>query len=292
MQVAGPGHVGLARLEPTDGDALRRLFFRLSPKRFTDASTARSSGLSRLTPSACWTSTTTTARPWSQSSTVRSLALRATPGGGTPTRRTWRSSSLMTGSGRDWPLACSARWLTLRCPPGSGTHSQRPGGQPTGAPVVAPLPADGSADLLRRNVRDDASRPGAGIAMRAWVDSKGTKAERLRAIRDIGPYRGRQLQRLLPFFDEISLPAGSLIAREGDPCAMFVVVMRGRLTATQAGARTRVLTAGDTLAGTKCGSVNQTPPPSSLMRMLGFWSWATPSFAPSRQSPIRESGRS
>ena len=32
MQAAAAGHVGLARLEKTDGDALRRLFFRLSPE--------------------------------------------------------------------------------------------------------------------------------------------------------------------------------------------------------------------------------------------------------------------
>jgi RimJ/RimL family protein N-acetyltransferase len=31
MQAAAAGHVGLARLERTDGEALRRLFFRLSP---------------------------------------------------------------------------------------------------------------------------------------------------------------------------------------------------------------------------------------------------------------------
>ena len=31
MQQATDGHVGLARLEPSDGEALRRLFFRLSP---------------------------------------------------------------------------------------------------------------------------------------------------------------------------------------------------------------------------------------------------------------------
>jgi RimJ/RimL family protein N-acetyltransferase len=32
IQSAAAGHVGLARLEPTDGDALRRLFFQLSPE--------------------------------------------------------------------------------------------------------------------------------------------------------------------------------------------------------------------------------------------------------------------
>jgi RimJ/RimL family protein N-acetyltransferase len=32
MLTAAAGHVGLARLEPSDGEALRRLFFRLSPE--------------------------------------------------------------------------------------------------------------------------------------------------------------------------------------------------------------------------------------------------------------------
>jgi RimJ/RimL family protein N-acetyltransferase len=31
MEAAAVGHVGLSRLEPSDGDALRRLFYRLSP---------------------------------------------------------------------------------------------------------------------------------------------------------------------------------------------------------------------------------------------------------------------
>jgi len=32
MQTAAPGRIGLARLEKSDGEALRRLFFRLSPE--------------------------------------------------------------------------------------------------------------------------------------------------------------------------------------------------------------------------------------------------------------------
>lgn len=32
MQETSAGHVGLARLEPSDGEALRRLFYRLSPE--------------------------------------------------------------------------------------------------------------------------------------------------------------------------------------------------------------------------------------------------------------------
>jgi CRP-like cAMP-binding protein len=76
--------------------------------------------------------------------------------------------------------------------------------------------------------------------MRAWFVSKGTRLESLRATREMAPYPERQLERLLPYFDEVTLPAGTLIAREGEPCSEFLVVMRGRL---QAGSR--ILGAGD-----------------------------------------------
>jgi CRP-like cAMP-binding protein len=81
--------------------------------------------------------------------------------------------------------------------------------------------------------------------MRAWFVPKGTRLETLRATRELAPYSA-QLQSLLPYFDEVSLPAGSVIARESDQCREFVVVMRGRLRATASNARPRTLTAGDT----------------------------------------------
>ena len=77
--------------------------------------------------------------------------------------------------------------------------------------------------------------------MRAWFVSKGTRLESLRATREMAPYPDRQLEKLLRYFDEVTLPAGTLIALEGEPCSEFVVVMRGRL---QAGSQ--ILGAGDT----------------------------------------------
>jgi CRP-like cAMP-binding protein len=81
--------------------------------------------------------------------------------------------------------------------------------------------------------------------MRAWFVPKGTRLQTLRATRELAPYSD-QLHGLLPYFDEVSLPAGSIVARESDQCTAFVVVMRGRLKATGPRAETRTLSAGDT----------------------------------------------
>ena len=81
--------------------------------------------------------------------------------------------------------------------------------------------------------------------MRAWFVPKGTRLETLRATRELAPYSER-LAGLLPYFDEVSLPAGSVVARESDQCTTFVVVMHGRLKATAPNAESRTLTAGDT----------------------------------------------
>jgi CRP-like cAMP-binding protein len=80
--------------------------------------------------------------------------------------------------------------------------------------------------------------------MRAWFVPKGTRLETLRATRELAPYSAR-LQSLLSYFDEVSLPAGSVVARESDQCTEFVVVMGGRLVAIGSHARPCTLTAGD-----------------------------------------------
>jgi CRP-like cAMP-binding protein len=80
--------------------------------------------------------------------------------------------------------------------------------------------------------------------VRAWFVPKGTRLDTLRATRELAPYSAK-LQRLLPYFDEVCLPAGSVVARESDQCSEFVVVIGGRLKATGQHTRPRTLTAGD-----------------------------------------------
>jgi CRP-like cAMP-binding protein len=83
--------------------------------------------------------------------------------------------------------------------------------------------------------------------MRAWFVPNGTRLEALRATRELAAFPDQQLQRLLPYFDEVFLPAGSVVARESDQCSEFVVVVRGRLTASAQHEQPRTLAAGDTL---------------------------------------------
>ena len=78
------------------------------------------------------------------------------------------------------------------------------------------------------------------------IRPEGTRLETLRATRELAPYSA-QLQGLLRYFDEVSLPAGSVVARESDQCTEFVVVMQGRLTATAPNVRPRTLIAGDSI---------------------------------------------
>jgi CRP-like cAMP-binding protein len=82
--------------------------------------------------------------------------------------------------------------------------------------------------------------------MRAWFVNKGTRIETLRAARELASFADQRLQWLLSYFDEVTLPAGTTIAREGARCSEFVVVMGGRLTATTPSGGSRTLLAGDT----------------------------------------------
>jgi CRP-like cAMP-binding protein len=76
---------------------------------------------------------------------------------------------------------------------------------------------------------------------------QGTRLESLRAAHELASYPVHQLQALLSYFDEVTLPAGTLIAREGESCTAFVVVIGGRLTASAQGAGSHALVAGDTI---------------------------------------------
>ena len=83
--------------------------------------------------------------------------------------------------------------------------------------------------------------------MRAWFVPQGTRIEALRAAAELGSYSDRDLQGLLPYFDEVTLPAGTVVAREGERCSEFVVVLNGRLHTMTGCIPARTLRAGDSL---------------------------------------------
>lgn len=55
---------------------------------------------------------------------------------------------------------------------------------------------------------------------------------RLRALRslpELAPFADSQLRSLLPYFDEVTVGAGSVLAARGRPCTQYVVVLDGHL---------------------------------------------------------------
>jgi CRP-like cAMP-binding protein len=83
--------------------------------------------------------------------------------------------------------------------------------------------------------------------MRTWFVSKGTRIDALRATHELASYSDRHLQELLPYFDEVTVPAGSIVAQEGDRCSEYVVVLNGRLQTTTGRIGSGTLRAGDSL---------------------------------------------
>ena len=68
---------------------------------------------------------------------------------------------------------------------------------------------------------------------------------RLRTTPELAGWSDRSLQALLPQFDEVTLPAGRLIAFEGSPCTELVIVLEGALSARSRSGDHRLLRAGD-----------------------------------------------
>jgi CRP-like cAMP-binding protein len=80
------------------------------------------------------------------------------------------------------------------------------------------------------------------------INPQSPTADRFAALRSIPELAGwpkRSLQAVLGQFDEVTLPAGRLVAVEGRPCGQFLVVLTGRLIARSASGDRRVLTVGD-----------------------------------------------
>jgi CRP-like cAMP-binding protein len=87
-------------------------------------------------------------------------------------------------------------------------------------------------------VTESASRSGA-------ADKLGSGLQALRSTVELGGCSDRQLRSLLPYLDEVAVPAGRTIAVAGQLCSEFLVVMGGRLRVRSNGDGDRILRAGD-----------------------------------------------
>jgi CRP-like cAMP-binding protein len=81
-----------------------------------------------------------------------------------------------------------------------------------------------------------------------WGSAAHATDPRLRALRATAELAGcsdRQLRSLLPYLDEVTVPAGHQLAVEGQLCSEFLVVMWGRLRASSRQGGVRELRPGD-----------------------------------------------
>jgi Cyclic nucleotide-binding domain len=67
----------------------------------------------------------------------------------------------------------------------------------------------------------------------------------LRATPELAEWSVRSLQALSQQFDEVTLPAGRLIALEGMPCTEWVIVLEGGLGSRSLSGDSRLLRAGE-----------------------------------------------
>ena len=64
-----------------------------------------------------------------------------------------------------------------------------------------------------------------------WRARADGRLRALRALSELAHLSDSDLRRLLSHFDEIAVPAGTVVARAGRPCTQYVVVLDGRLEA-------------------------------------------------------------
>src|SRR5215471_895167 len=64
-----------------------------------------------------------------------------------------------------------------------------------------------------------------------WRGQADDRLRALRALPELGHLSGSDLRGLLPHFDQITVPAGTMVARAGRFCTQYVVVLDGRLEA-------------------------------------------------------------
>jgi len=62
-----------------------------------------------------------------------------------------------------------------------------------------------------------------------WRPGPDDRLRALRALPELADLRGSDLRGLLSYFDEITVPGGTVVARAGQFCRQYVVVLDGRL---------------------------------------------------------------
>src|SRR5438105_688249 len=108
-----------------------------------------------------------------------------------------------------------------------------------GQGALARLGPSGRAELVACGLRGGGPGPERGpraVNRRLWA---------LRVAAELAGHSDRELASLLPYFDEVLVPAGRRLALQGRLANAYLIVLQGRLQARSAGGAVRYLGAGD-----------------------------------------------
>ena len=103
-----------------------------------------------------------------------------------------------------------------------------------------PLSTLGSSTFMIRS----GSLP-AGKRPRGGVRASERRLQVLRSTPELARCGSSQLCGLLQHVDEVAVPAGSLVAEEGQICSQFLIILEGRLRAARLGDGCKTLGPGD-----------------------------------------------
>lgn len=87
--------------------------------------------------------------------------------------------------------------------------------------------------------------PPAGTRPDGAVRASERRLQALRSTPELARCGSSQLRGLLQHVDEVAVPAGSLVAAEGQICSQFVIILEGRLRAARLGHGCQTLGPGD-----------------------------------------------
>ena len=238
---AGSGEVGLARLEPSDGEALRRFFYRLSPETIYRRFLSPLASPDQARPE----------RLLDVEHHEREAVVGVVAGEIVGVARYFRQPGTDTADlavvvADDWQrqgLATRLLRALADTAVAEGVHRFSVTIQGDNRPAL---------NLLRRlspGVKFAISYGVAEATVPVWTENL-DRFQVLRSTRELAGCSDAEIRSLLLYVDEVTVPARRRLAAKGQPAMQFLIVGKGQLRALTADGGSHLLEAGDSFGWT------------------------------------------
>lgn len=236
IKAAAGDEVGLARLEPSDGEALRRFFYRLSPETIYRRFLSPLASPEQARPE----------RLLDVEHHEREAVVGVVDGEIVGVARYFRQPGTDTA---DLAVVVADAWqrrgLASRLLLALGDTAFAEGIRRLSMTIQGDnRPALTLVQRLSPGVRFAISYGVAEATVPVWAHDV-DRLQVLRSTAQLSACSDVELRSLSPFVDEVAVPVGRRLAVEGEPCTQFLMLAAGRLRAVTADGQDRVLEAGD-----------------------------------------------